>query len=119
MRIGLFCTLLTLSACSGDSDTANGDDDDDTKDYGQQFEDKFCAEYEDCTGATSCPLTAGTIPPGATPPSTTTADCNFDQQAADDCLNGDWTCQTVDGFSFVVSPPECCAVCGDNPCQGY
>ncbi len=83
--------------------------------FGELFEDKYCEEYEACAGTTDCLLTTDPTPPtGYTPP--TTGTCDFDQQAAEDCLDGEWECIAMGPYSFVVPPPACCAICGDPPC---
>jgi hypothetical protein len=125
MRIGWIFACLAVVACSGDTDTGTGtgDDDDDgggnteTRDFGQDFEDKYCSEYNDCSGTTGeCPLTTLPTPTPTSAPNTTTAECAFDEQAADDCINGEWTCMSIEGFSFVIPNPACCAICGGEPC---
>lgn len=41
--------------------------------------------------------------------------CDFDRDAAKDCLHGSWRCADVDPHFMYVIPPEACAlVCGEG-----
>ena len=86
--------------------------------FGQKWEDKYCDEYEACAGTTLCPLTTQPTPPeGYTPPNPD--ECEFDEQAANDCLDEEWDCIEMGPYSYVLPAPACCAVCGDPPCDEY
>jgi len=111
--IGVLLTGAIVACVGGDGGGGGGGVNEDN--FGQKFEDKYCEEYEACAGTTSCLLTTGATPTGYTPP--TTGECDFDQQAADDCIDGEWDCIAMGAYSFVLPPPACCAVCGDPPCD--
>lgn len=118
----IVCCLLGTACSGGDGGTDDDGGDDgggggggvNENNFGEKYVEKYCAEYEDCSGESDCPLTTMATPTGYTPP--TPAECDFDQAAADDCIDGEWTCDSFYGFTVVIPPPACCAVCGGDPC---
>jgi hypothetical protein len=72
--------------------------------FNDRFVDKYCETLEDCNPAIPCQ------PPEPIPED----DCDFDSQAAHDCLKGAYTCDTDDpGFEYVIAPQICLSVCGE------
>jgi hypothetical protein len=75
------------------------------EEFEEEFVDLFCSEWEACNTATSCPTSEGT--------SSGTQDCDFDPDAARECLDGEWLCnEEFPGFEFPVAPAACSSVCG-------
>jgi hypothetical protein len=99
--------LFTLVAC-GDGDgassesstcsaTACGITEDE---FAAGYTDKYCAQLETCGSDFAC-STSGTT---ATT-TTALANCEFDAAAAQDCLDGEWTC---DDSLNLPNPPAAC-----------
>lgn len=113
MRTTILFSILV--ACSGKdggtTDTGGGGGGLTEEEFGEQFLDIFCEEWEACNTSEPCPV-------GATTTRTTTAttECDYDPVAAQDCLDGSWTCNTdFPGFEYPVAPSVCSEVCGGAP----
>lgn len=77
------------------------------EEFGLEYVDKLCEEWARCNeDGTPCPISAAG--------DTTTdivAECDFDAEAAQSCLDIDWICG-MSGFPQVVPPAICHEVCG-------
>jgi hypothetical protein len=82
-------TLFALAACGISED-----------DFAAEYADKYCAELETCGSDFTCSTTGTT-----TATTTAVADCEFDAAAAQDCLDGEWTCD--DTLKLPIPPAAC------------
>lgn len=65
--------------------------------FDTKFEAKYCEEWQACNSDFACDL-----------PELDYSDCDFDRQAAKDCLDGQWVCDNSNSaFPRIVQPDAC------------
>lgn len=98
MRNAIMFPALFLAVACGYSEEKYADD----------YVEKFCAEWADCApDGSSCPVSnsEAECPEGETCPEFT---CDFNADAAKDCIDGAWTCNDeFEGFEFPEGPSAC------------
>jgi hypothetical protein len=108
---GLWAVALVACTGSGKSEDDSSTDDVVTEDgFVDAYLEIGCDAAIDCNAATEV-IVAYCEPEEAT--GTTTA-CSFDADYAQDCLEGEWTCDSIGGLTFPV-PPSVCGLAYDCP----
>jgi hypothetical protein len=76
--------------------------------YSEQYVEKFCEVYDACdTSGRDCPIDLESV--------TSSANCEFDKQAARECLKAEFGCdESIPGFEVITQPEACLLVCGQE-----
>lgn len=95
MRMSLILAASVLAGCGGVS----------ASNFGDKFVEKYCAELETCnaTAAETC------VEDSEEGEEVDTSDCEFDKDAAKDCLDATYECDDSfgEGFEFLVPDASC------------
>ncbi len=78
------------------------------EDFGAEFAEKYCGEWEDCNVYDPCPTSEAQAG--------SSAGCaGYDESVAYDCVHGSYSCDTSHpALPFVSIPDACCQICGGS-----